>query len=117
MARVSIGMELIDGNKFLKQLEQLESIIRSTVIENAIQAGTVPVEAAMLANTPESDGSRRQQSTKTKRRWSGAKKTQNDDSISSKAKEKTGCVDWPDWFGRAVIQRRWRTRKSVFKGS
>jgi len=75
MARVSIGMELIDGNKFLKQLEQLESVIRSTVIENAIQAGTVPVEAAMLANTPESDGSRKKTIDKNKTSLEWCKKT------------------------------------------
>jgi hypothetical protein len=92
MARVSIGMELIDGNKFLKQLEQLESVIRSTVIENAIQAGTVPVEAAMLANTPESDGSRRQQSTKTKRRWSGAKKLKTTIRSVVRPKKKLGVL-------------------------
>ncbi len=73
-SNVSVGMELIDGDKFLRALQQLEFTIQSTVIENAIQAGTVPVEAAMLVNTPESDGSRRKQSNKTKSRWSGAKK-------------------------------------------
>jgi hypothetical protein len=65
-------MELIDGDKVLKALEHLSYVVQTTVIENAMQAGAVPVEAAMIANTPDSDGSRDKQSDKTKRRWSGA---------------------------------------------
>jgi hypothetical protein len=85
-------MELIGSSKFLKELEKLAATVQSTVIENAIGAGTVPVETAMLVNTPESDGSRRQQSDKTKRRWSGAKKLKTTIRSVVRRKQKYGTV-------------------------
>lgn len=71
---VSIGMELIDADQFIKALEQLEALVQGKVIENAIEAGMQPVIRAMIANTPESSGSRDRQSEETRQRWSGSKK-------------------------------------------
>lgn len=70
---VSVGMELIDADKFFQALEKLEYEIQSTVIEDAVTAGTKPVLTAMIANSPESKGSRDRQSTKTKSKWSGSR--------------------------------------------
>ena len=67
-------MEMIDADRFMASLEKLEIAVQTEVIENAINAGMQPVIAAMIANTPESKGSRAKQSRKSKRKWHGAKK-------------------------------------------
>jgi hypothetical protein len=74
MAKASVGMSLIDGDKFLKQLEQMTHEVQNKVVHDAIEAGTKPVIAAMVANTPESNGSRDKQSTSSRQKWSGSKK-------------------------------------------
>ena len=71
---VSVGMEMINADQFVKALEQLNVIVQGNVIEDAINAAMRPVITAMIANTPESDGSRDLQSTKTKAKWAGSKK-------------------------------------------
>jgi hypothetical protein len=76
-SKAAIGMALVDGDKFLKQLEKLTAEVQVTVVHDAIEAGTKPVLAAMVPNTPESSGSRDKQSNKTKQRWSGSKKLKN----------------------------------------
>jgi hypothetical protein len=76
-SKASIGMSLLDGDKFLKQLEKLVIEVQLNVVHDAIEAGTKPVLAAMIPNTPESSGSRDRQSKKTKQRWSGSKKLKN----------------------------------------
>jgi len=75
--KVSIGMSLLDGNRFIKELEKLALNVQDVVIHDAIEAGTRPVLAAMIANTPESTGSRRLQSNTTRMRWSGSQKLKN----------------------------------------
>lgn len=72
--RASVGMELLDGDKFLKQLENLTMEVQQEVIADAMKAGTKPIEQAMVPNTPESTGSREKQSGTTKQKWSGSKK-------------------------------------------
>jgi hypothetical protein len=47
----------------------------------------------MIANTPESDGSRRRQSAKTKQRWSGAKKLKTTIKAVVRRKMKYGTVN------------------------
>jgi HK97 gp10 family phage protein len=75
--RASVGMELIDGDVFLKQLEKLTAKVQNDVVHDAVEAGTRPILAAMIPNTPESSGSRDKQSKTTKQRWSGSKKLKN----------------------------------------
>lgn len=72
----SIGMQLIDGSKLVKQLEQLAIQVREKIGSEALQDGMRPVQASVTANTPESDitGSRKKQSSKTRQKWSGSKK-------------------------------------------
>lgn len=72
--RASVGMELVDGDKFLKSLEKFTAEVQNKVVEEAIHAGTQPVLKAMIPNTPESSGSRSQQSQIARQRWSGSKK-------------------------------------------
>jgi hypothetical protein len=67
-------MELIGGDKLIAELQNFAWDVQNSVSQQAVDAGPKPVLTAMIANTPESDGSRPQQSAKTKRRWSGAKK-------------------------------------------
>lgn len=69
-----VGMELIDGDQFNDALLQLEYLIQREVIEKAIAAGNEPVRLAMIANAPESHGSRKKQSSRTRDRWSGSRK-------------------------------------------
>jgi hypothetical protein len=72
-SKAAIGMELIGGDKFLKELERFTIEVQQNVTQEAIEAGTKPVLAAMIPNTPQSSGSRNKQSTKTRERWSGSK--------------------------------------------
>ena len=72
--KVSVGMQLIDADKFMAALEQLDYLVQTEVLENAIAAGIEPVRIAMIANTPESHGSRKKQSAITKAKWSGSRK-------------------------------------------
>jgi hypothetical protein len=74
MAKASIGMQLLDGDKLIKQLEKLAGDVGTNVVHDAIEAGTRPVLAAMIANAPESSGSRDKQSKLARNRWSGSKK-------------------------------------------
>jgi hypothetical protein len=93
MARVSVGMELIDGDKLIAELHKLVLEVQNKVAQEAIDAGTKPVLTAMIANTPESDGSRRRQSAKTKQRWSGAKKLKTTIKAVVRRKMKYGTVN------------------------
>jgi hypothetical protein len=93
MARVSVGMELIDGDKLIAELQKLVLEVQNKVAQEAIDAGTKPVLTAMIANTPESDGSRRRQSAKTKQRWSGAKKLKTTIKAVVRRKMKYGTVN------------------------
>jgi hypothetical protein len=71
---VSVGMELINGDELVQALQKLVYEVQTTVLAKAIEAGSRPVESAMISNAPESQDGRRQQSSKTKQKWSGAKK-------------------------------------------
>lgn len=75
-ARTSIGLEILNAESLVKQLEAMAIQVREVVGQNALRAGMVPVEAAVTANTPESSetGSRKKQSQKTRMKWSGSKK-------------------------------------------
>jgi hypothetical protein len=75
-SRTGIGLELLNGSDLVKQLEALAIQVRENVGREALNAGMRPVEAAVIANTPESSvtGSRKKQSAKTRQRWSGSKK-------------------------------------------
>lgn len=75
--KVSVGMDLIDADQFIEALRELEYLVQGKVIEDAIEAGMKPVISAMIANTPESHGSRNKQSFKTKQRWKGSGKLKN----------------------------------------
>jgi hypothetical protein len=72
--KVGVGMSFDDDKKFLKMLEKLTAGVQNVVVSEAIDEATKPVLRAMIANTPESSGSRNKQSQKTKSRWSGTKK-------------------------------------------
>jgi hypothetical protein len=86
-------MALIDGDKLIAELQKLVLEVQNKVAQEAIDAGTKPVLTAMIANTPESDGSRRRQSAKTKQRWSGAKKLKTTIKAVVRRKMKYGTVN------------------------
>jgi hypothetical protein len=73
---VSVGFQMVNAEKLVKQLEQLAIDVREKVGGDALRAGMRPVESAVRALAPESSAtdSRRKQSQKTRQRWSGSKK-------------------------------------------
>lgn len=73
-ANAQIGMQLLNGADLIKQLEALEFQVSENVAAKAISAAMNPIENAMKANTPESQGSREKQSAKTKTKWAGSRK-------------------------------------------
>jgi hypothetical protein len=86
-------MELIDGDEFIKKLERFTIEVQNQVIEEAIEAGTKPVLAAMVPNTPESSGSRDKQSNATRQRWSGSRKLKDTIRAVVRKKQKFGVVN------------------------
>lgn len=110
-----VGMALLNGDELIKQLEALEFQVREKVAVEAIEAAMRPVQAAVLANTPESRGSREKQSTKTKAKWSGAKKTEINDSIRGPQAKTCWHFRRRSRTCRPVIQRGRRAWESVFK--
>jgi hypothetical protein len=93
MAKATIGMRLVDGDKFIKALEKLSIEVQSKAVHDAIDAGTKPVLRAMIANTPESTGSRDRQSKLTRNRWSGSKKLKTTIKAVVRKKTKFGIVN------------------------
>jgi hypothetical protein len=85
-------MDLIGGNKLIAELQKFALEVQNIVVQQAVDAGTKPVLTAMIANTPESDGTRQQQSAKTKRKWSGAKKLKTTIKAVVRRKMKFGTV-------------------------
>jgi hypothetical protein len=75
-ARTGIGLEMLNGDKLLKQLEALAIQVREKIGKDALESGMKPVQQAVIALAPESSvtGSRKKQSAKTKQKWSGSKK-------------------------------------------
>jgi hypothetical protein len=75
-ANVGIGLQMLNGDQLIKQLEALAIQVREKVGQDALNAGMKPVQAAVIANTPESSatGSRKKQSNKTRQKWSVSKK-------------------------------------------
>jgi hypothetical protein len=73
-SRTGVGLQMLNGSQLVKQLEALAIQVREKVGRDALEAGMAPVQQAVIANAPESSGSRDKQSTKTKQRWSGSKK-------------------------------------------
>ena len=75
-ASVGVGMQMLNGGDLIKQLEALAIQVREQVGKDALEAGMQPVQAAVIANAPESSvtGSRKKQSAKTRQKWSGSKK-------------------------------------------
>jgi hypothetical protein len=67
-------MALINGADLSKQLEAMELAVRETIAVQAITAAQVPVQAKMQMYVPDTPGSRKKQSAKTRRKWAGAKK-------------------------------------------
>ena len=82
-SQVSVGMSMLDGDKLIKQLEALAIQVREKIGQEALAAGMKPVQSAVTVNTPESSvtGSRKLQSSKTRKKWSGSKKLK--DTIAS----------------------------------
>lgn len=75
MSNVSqVGFQMLNADALIKQLDKLAFEVREDIAGKAIEAGMKPVQSAMIANTPESTGSRSKQSSKTRRKWSGSKK-------------------------------------------
>jgi hypothetical protein len=74
MGKATVGMAFTDEKKFLKLLEKLTVEVQNEVVGEAISAATKPVLSAMIANTPESSGSRDEQSQISRNQWSGSKK-------------------------------------------
>ena len=73
-SQAHVGIELINAAELIKQIEALAHEVRENVAVQAIEAGMKPIHAAVLVNTPESDGSRKKQSTKSKAKWAASKK-------------------------------------------
>jgi hypothetical protein len=92
-SRASVGMSLIDGEKFLKRLEKMTIQVQDKVVTEAIEAGTQPILRAMIPNTPESNGSRDKQSKKTKSKWSGSKKLKTTIKAVVRKRRKFGVVN------------------------
>lgn len=88
-ARTSVGFAMAGAEKLVKQLESLAIEVRENIGQKALTAGMVPVQAAVRDNSPESSvtGSRRKQSTKTRKKWSGSKKLK--DTIRSVVRKRT----------------------------
>ena len=93
MAKASVGMSLVDGDKFLQALQKLTQEVQTQVVHDAIDAGTKPVLSAMIANTPESNGSRERQSQVSKSRWSGSRKLRTTIKAVVRKKTKFGVVN------------------------
>jgi hypothetical protein len=75
-ATVGVGLQMLNGNDLIKQLESLAIQVREVVGKDALEAGMKPVQGAVIALAPESSvtGSRKKQSAKTRQKWSGSKK-------------------------------------------
>lgn len=93
MAKASIGMELLNGREFQKKLERFALEVQDQVVEEAVKAGTEPILAAMIPNTPESSGSRQKQSQVTRNRWSGSKKLKDTIKAVVRKRRKFGIVN------------------------
>lgn len=93
-ARTSIGLQMLDDDKLIKQLEALAIQVREKVGKEALEAGMRPVQAAVVANTPESSatGSRRKQSSKTRKKWSGSKKLKSTISSVVRTRKRAGIT-------------------------
>ena len=76
MARgqAAVGMHLTNDKALLETLKQIALEVQTRVVMDAIDAASQPVEQAMIANTPESDGSRDKQSVASRSRWAGSRK-------------------------------------------
>jgi hypothetical protein len=92
-SRASVGMSLVDGDKFLKQLQKLTHDVQDKVVTEAIEAGTKPILRAMIPNTPESSGSRDLQSKKARAKWSGSKKLKTTIKAVVRKRRKFGVVN------------------------
>jgi hypothetical protein len=75
--KASVGLQMTNDKALIDTLQKLVVEVQTRVVMDAIAAASRPVEQAMIANTPESSGSRDKQSKKTKQRWSGSKKLKN----------------------------------------
>lgn len=73
-AELIVGFSMTRHSVLIKQLETLAENVRNVVAKDAIEASMKPVQIAMIANTPESDGSRSKQSASTQQKWSGSRK-------------------------------------------
>ena len=71
--KVSVGLEMLNAAALVKQLDALADTVRDKVARDAVVAGQKPVHLAVLANTPQSNGSRKKQSIKTRAKWAGSK--------------------------------------------
>jgi hypothetical protein len=92
-SRASVGMSLVDGDKFLKRLQKLTHDVQDKVVTEAIEAGTKPILRAMIPNTPESSGSRALQSKKARAKWSGSKKLKTTIKAVVRKRRKFGVVN------------------------
>jgi hypothetical protein len=93
-ARTGIGMEMLNGSQLIKQLEALAIQVREKVGQDALTAAMVPVQAAVISNTPESSNtqSRKKQSSKTRQKWSGSKKLKSTIRSVVRTRKKVGIT-------------------------
>ena len=92
-SKASVGMSLLDGDKFIAELEKFAIDVQVNVVSEAIEAGTRPVLSAMIANTPESSGSRLRQSNKTRSVWSGSQKLKSTIKAVVRKRSRFGIVN------------------------
>lgn len=85
---------MLNGSDLIKQLEALAIHVREKIGQDALRAGTVSVEAAVIAYAPDSDrtGSREKQSKETRRKWAGAKKLKNTIRSVVRTRKKAGIT-------------------------
>ena len=72
--KASVGLQMTNDKALLDTLQKLVVEVQTRVVMDAISAASKPVEQAMIANTPESSGSRNRQSASTKSKWAKSRK-------------------------------------------
>lgn len=85
-ASASIGLELVDGDVLIEQLDRLQVEVGDEIAKKAIAAALQPIESTMISIAPESTGSREKQSKSTRTKWQNTKKLKT--TIRSVVREK-----------------------------
>jgi hypothetical protein len=85
-------MELEDTDEFIKKLAKFTLAVQNEIVEESVRDAMQPILSAMIANTPESDGSRRRQSQASRTKWSGSQKLKHTIRAEVRKRMKFGVV-------------------------